>query len=77
MLVIRRTKGNSYILGELDGSISKLRFTAFRIIPYFPRDIRSVPVTKIDDVDTEELEEITHDTANQFDQDENSDSEDN
>ena len=76
MIVIRHTKGNSYVLGELDGSVSKLRFAAFRLIPYYPRDIRAVPVTKIDEAETEALEEITHDSENQFDQ-EDFDSEDN
>ena len=37
MVVVRRTKGGSYILAELDGTVSATRFAAFRIIPYFPR----------------------------------------
>ena len=37
MVVVRQTKGGSYILSELDGSVSKLRFAAFRIIPYHAR----------------------------------------
>lgn len=45
MLVVRKTKGGSYILAELDGSISKLRFAAFRLIPYFSRSHSSVPVS--------------------------------
>lgn len=67
MVVIRRTKGGSYILSELDGSLSKLRFAAFRLMPYLPRDIHSVPVTRLQDVPDDELEGITHETGNEFD----------
>lgn len=63
MVVIRRTKGGSYILGELDGSLSKLRFAAFRIIPYHPRNIKAIPVTKLPKFSTEELEKITHESG--------------
>ena len=66
MVVIRHTKGGSYVLGELDGSLSKLRFAAFRLIPYLPRDIRSVPVTKLDLGD---LEDVTHGSGNPADMD--------
>ncbi|KJA25398.1 hypothetical protein HYPSUDRAFT_110290, partial [Hypholoma sublateritium FD-334 SS-4] len=34
MVVIRCTKGGLYILGELDGTLSKLRFAAFHLMPY-------------------------------------------
>lgn len=67
MLVIKRTKGGSYILGELDGSLSKLRFAAFRLIPYLPRDLKAIPVTKILDDQKDTLEDATHDTRNSFD----------
>jgi hypothetical protein len=63
MIVIRRTKGGSYILGELDGSLSKLRFAVFRVIPYHPRDIKAIPVSKLPNLSTEELEEITHESG--------------
>ena len=35
MVVIRRTTGGTYILSELDGTVSRLHYAAFRIIPYF------------------------------------------
>ena len=69
MVVIRKTKGGSYILGELDGALSKLRFAAFRLIPYLPHDIRSVPVTRLADIPQEELEELTYDSGNILDVD--------
>ena len=47
MVVVRKTKGGSYILGELDGTLSKLRFAVFHLIPYYPRDIKAVPVTRL------------------------------
>jgi hypothetical protein len=46
MVVISRSQGGSYRLGELDGSISKLKFAAFRIIPYHPRSPTSIEVTQ-------------------------------
>ena len=67
MIIIKRTKGGSYVLGELDGSLSKLRFTAFRLIPYRHRDIKSVPVTKFTNNIEESLDEITHDSGNTLD----------
>ena len=47
MVVVRRTFGGSYILSELDGSISALRYAVFRLIPYFPRSHISIPVTQL------------------------------
>ena len=67
MIVIKRTKGGLYVLGELDGSLSKLRFAAFRLIPYHPRDIKAVPVTKIIQEADDDLEETTHETGNPLD----------
>jgi len=50
MVVISHSQGGSYWLGELDGSISKLKFAAFRIIPYHPRSPMSIEVTQYIDL---------------------------
>ncbi|KDQ31712.1 hypothetical protein PLEOSDRAFT_1035246 [Pleurotus ostreatus PC15] len=44
MVVVRRTHGGSYVLSELDGSISNLRYAAFRVIPYYARHRHLLPV---------------------------------
>ena len=67
MIVLRRTTGGAYILGELDGSISKLRFAAFRLLPYHPRDMKAVPVTRGSHEYPEDLESFTHDSGNRLD----------
>ena len=46
MVVVRRYDRGSYKLAELDGAESKLRYAAFRIIPYYPRYASSIQVTK-------------------------------
>ncbi|KAH6911878.1 hypothetical protein BKA70DRAFT_1099300, partial [Coprinopsis sp. MPI-PUGE-AT-0042] len=51
----------SYILSELDRSISKLRFAAYQLIPYHPRDVRQIPVTKITQMSEKELDDFTFD----------------
>jgi hypothetical protein len=38
MVVIRRTKGGSYILAEEDGTISQTRYAAFRVVRYHLRE---------------------------------------
>ena len=67
MVVIRRTTGGSYVLGELDGSLSKLRYAAFRLIPYRSRDDRHIPINKLVALPQEELEKVTHDSGNILD----------
>ncbi|KJA18650.1 hypothetical protein HYPSUDRAFT_111329, partial [Hypholoma sublateritium FD-334 SS-4] len=56
MFVVRRTTGGSYILAELDGSVSRLRYAASRLLPYAPRNLKAVPVTSITDLSPDELE---------------------
>jgi hypothetical protein len=34
MVIVRQTTHGAYILAEIDGVVSKLRFAAFRIILY-------------------------------------------
>ena len=61
MVVVRKSKGNSYILSELDGSISKLRFAAFRLFPYRVRDPKNVQVTKVVSLTDEEMKTFEQD----------------
>ena len=56
MVVVRRTPNGSYRLAELDGAVSKLRFAAFRLIPYHARSRSSIPVTRL--VEREDLIQI-------------------
>ena len=47
MVVVHRTTGGAYILSELDGAVSRLRYAAFRIVPYFPRSMDNIPVDSL------------------------------
>jgi hypothetical protein len=58
MIVVRRTKGGSYLLAEFDGAVSKLRYAAFRIIPYYPRSEERVTVTSITGMNKESLDRL-------------------
>ena len=54
MVVVRRTQGGTYILAEVDGSVSKLRYATFRIVPYLPRSLEKILVASLlseDDLD--------------------------
>jgi hypothetical protein len=61
MVVLRRTRNGAYRLAELDGAVSKLRYAAFRIVPYFARSRTSIPVTRI--VDREDLTTVAQDAV--------------
>ncbi|KAJ8483236.1 hypothetical protein ONZ45_g14668 [Pleurotus djamor] len=47
MIVVRRTKGGSYILCELDGAVSTLRYGASRVVPYYARKKSTFPISSI------------------------------
>jgi hypothetical protein len=53
MVVAHRTPNGTYQLAELDGAISRLRYAAFRLIPYHARSRTSIPVTRL--IEREEL----------------------
>ena len=58
MVVLRQTTGGSYILAELDGVVSKLRYAAFRLLPYYPRFHTNIPVTELTGLDDEDLDKL-------------------
>ncbi len=61
MVVIRRMLRGSYVLSELDGSLSALHFAAFRVIPYFARSRITIPITRLLDISEDELQKMTTD----------------
>ena len=62
MVILRKTRNGAYRLVELDGTISKLRYAAFRLVPYFARSHSSIPVTRV--IDHDDLTEVVQDFAN-------------
>jgi len=59
--------GGSYVLAEIDGTMSKLRFAAFRLIPYYACDCRSVPLTCLISEDIDKFIDETHEPGNCID----------
>jgi hypothetical protein len=62
MVIVRQTSHGAYILAELDGAVSKLRFAAFRVIPYHARrrmniDLENSFVFPDADEETEDAED--------------------
>ena len=46
MVVISCSQNGSYRLAEVDGTVSKLKFTAFRLVPYFLCSLDTLEVTQ-------------------------------
>jgi hypothetical protein len=62
MVIVRQMTHRAYILAELDGAMSKLRFAAFRVIPYHARqrmniDLETFFVFPDADEETEDVED--------------------
>ncbi|OCB91447.1 hypothetical protein A7U60_g1292 [Sanghuangporus baumii] len=55
-VVVRKIKAGSYVIAELNRSVSKIRVAAFHLIPYFPYSNLSVPITKLVNAADDELE---------------------
>ncbi|KII92435.1 hypothetical protein PLICRDRAFT_103138 [Plicaturopsis crispa FD-325 SS-3] len=60
MVVVRRSRNGSYRLAEVDGAVSKLKYAAFRLIPYFPRSSHTLDITEFigDDTLTPDDDEV-------------------
>lgn len=62
--MVRRTVGGSYILAELDGSVARARYGAFRVIPYFARTnigISPEALTEMTKADLDKMAEALED----------------
>jgi len=60
IVVVWRMTGGFYVLAEMDGTMSKLCFAAFWLIPYHARDCRSVPLTCLISEDIDKFIGETH-----------------
>ena len=59
MVVVRHTFGGSYILAELDGSVSKMRYAAFRLLPYYLCSRERISVTQLTGRSDQELDDAS------------------
>jgi hypothetical protein len=64
MVIVCQTTHGAYILAEMDGAVSKLRFAAFHVIPYHARqrmslDLETFFVFPDADEETEDVEDET------------------
>lgn len=57
MVVVRHTFGGSYILAELDGLVSKMRYAAFHLIPYYLHKRECIFVTQLTGLSDQELDQ--------------------
>jgi hypothetical protein len=61
MVVVQRNKGGAYVLAELDGALSKLRYAAARLVPYHARSQINVDIGHLTSLSTDELAAATTD----------------
>jgi len=67
MAVVRRSRNSAYILAEVNGTVLRLKFAAFRLIPYRPCSRKYLEITEFVDqrdlegIETEEKGEVVED----------------
>ena len=62
MVVIQWSKAGSYILGELDGSLPKLCYATFQLIPYQSCLRIDIDLDAFQSLSPDKLNDITHDS---------------
>ncbi|KAJ3503401.1 hypothetical protein NMY22_g18261 [Coprinellus aureogranulatus] len=60
MVVVSRGSGGAYRLAEVNGAVSKLKYAAFRLIPYYRRYTSHIDVTELLDAE-DEVGDVTED----------------
>lgn len=61
MIIVSRNKGGAYIICDLDGTLLHAPIAAFRVIPYFPRQVLTIPdLEQLIDVSISRLRELEH-----------------
>jgi hypothetical protein len=60
MVVIRRTKGGSYVIAEMNGALWQQKVGAFRCVPYFARESIELPENVLEwlDISEEGLQKV-------------------
>ena len=58
MVVLHRTTGGSYLLAKLDGAISRLQYTAFRLLLYYLRMHITIPIMDLTGLNDQELDDF-------------------
>ena len=59
MIIVSRNKGGAYIICDLDGTLLHAPIAAFRVIPYFPRQVLTIPdLEQLIDVSISRLREL-------------------
>jgi hypothetical protein len=68
MIVVKESRGGSYILAEMSGAVWHQKCAKFRVIPYFARKRISIPegIMKIIDSDETVLKEIDEQPEDDF-----------
>ncbi|EIN06905.1 hypothetical protein PUNSTDRAFT_22853, partial [Punctularia strigosozonata HHB-11173 SS5] len=56
LVVVRRNSGGAYVLAELDGSLSRLRYAAARLYPFSPRAHVTIDISHLTSLSPTELD---------------------